>query len=71
MTDAERDILAKHRRGLPITADDVVQTITTEAELEGFRAGLRLRGALTADALTAIETRRFQLQKSKGVTWRS
>lgn len=70
VTEAEQDILDKSRRGLPIMPWDVCRTITTEAELEGYRAGLKLRGALTTDAMTAIEQRRFQLQKAKGVTWR-
>ena len=63
--------LEKARRGMPITAEDVCATITSEAELEGYRARLKLRGALSADAMSAIETRRYQLQKQKGVTWRS
>ncbi len=71
MSDAQQDILDKARRGLPITEWDVCRTITTEAELESYRAGLRLRGALTRDAITAIEQRRFQLQKAKGVSWRT
>ncbi len=71
VTDAQQDILDKARRGLPITEWDVCRTIECEAELESYRAGLRLRGALTPDAMRAIEQRRFQLQKAKGVTWRS
>lgn len=71
VTDAQRDILDKARRGLPITPEDVCRTIECEVELESYRAGLRLRGALTTDAMTAIEQRRFQLQRAKGVTWRT
>lgn len=67
----EQEVLEKARRGLPITAVDVCRTITTEAELESYRAGLKLRGALTTDAMSAIEQRRAQLQKAKGVSWRS
>lgn len=70
MTEAERDILDKSRRGMPITTADICATITTEAELASFQAGLKLRGAMTGEAIQAIEQRRHQLQKAKGVSWR-
>lgn len=59
-------ILAKVRAGKQITHDDVAGTITTLEELEAYRLGLRGRGALTTDALAAIEARRFVLQRGVG-----
>ena len=67
----EREILEKARRGHEISTADICTTIACEAELESFRAGLKLRGALTGEAMHAIEQRRYQLQKAKGVSWRS
>ena len=67
----ERDIIEKAKRGLPISAADICTTIFTEAELESFKAGMKHHGRLTGEALTAIEKRRHQLQKAKGVSWRS
>ena len=67
----EREIIEKAKRGLPISTADICSTITSEAELESFRAGMKHHGRLTGEALTAIEKRRFQLQKAEGVSWRS
>lgn len=64
-------LIAAWRKGREADISDVVATIETEVEIESFRAGLKLRGALTGEAMQAIEQRRYQLQKAKGVSWRS
>lgn len=71
MVSARDRLLAAWRARIDPDFRDIVETIETEAELASFHAGLRLRGALTTDAMTAIEQRRFQLQRAKGVTWRT
>lgn len=57
--------------GVDASVLDVVATITTEAELASYVAGMKHRAAYTDEVAHAVETRRFQLQKSKGVSWRS
>ena len=68
---ARDNLLHAWRMGREADPADTVETITTEAELEMYRVRLRDRGALTDAALFAIERRRHQLQKAKGVSWRS
>ena len=61
MTHAQTHLLAKARAGQPITPDDVVPTITSRDELAAYRDGLKLRGALTADAMQAVQRRAKQM----------
>ena len=70
MTDAERDVLAKFRLGSHITHADTCATITTQVELQQYRIGLQQRGALTSEAMGAIERRRAMLQRDLGVRGR-
>lgn len=60
---AQERALAKIRRGQPLTSDDKVNTITSLPELDAYLAGLKSRGALTTDDMTAIERRRGELSK--------
>ena len=60
-------ILAKIRRGEPLTEAEKCAGITSETELEQYRLGLRNGGRLTADAMQAIEVRRRELLVAKGV----
>ena len=60
---AQERALAKIRRGQPLTADDKVNTITSLPELDAYMDGLKRRGALTTDDMTAIERRRGELSK--------
>lgn len=66
-TTDEIALLLKARRGQTITPEDTCATIGSEAELEEYRLGLRLRGALTDEASRAIAHRRVELQRAKGV----
>jgi hypothetical protein len=61
MTLAEQHLLALARAGLMPTPADVVQTITSPAEMAGCEAGLVSRGAKNGDALAAIEGRKQQM----------
>jgi hypothetical protein len=61
MTYATDHILAKLRAGQVITPADTVQTIETADEMTAYSDGLKARGALTADALQAIERRVKQM----------
>lgn len=61
MTSPTEDILALIRSGGTPTPDMTCATITTTVELECYRLGLRERGALTSDAVHAIEARRKAL----------
>ncbi len=70
MTESERIILDKHRRGEHITPEDTCATISTQVELQEYRIGLQQRGALTSEAMGAIERRRAALQRDQGVRGR-
>ena len=61
MTEAQADLLHKARNGIAITASDVCRTITSPEELDGYRDGLKRRGALNGDAISAIEDRRHAM----------
>lgn len=43
------------------TPEQIVQTITSHDELNGFYEGLRARGRLTDEAVEAIKRRREEL----------
>lgn len=68
---ARDNLLHAWRTGSEPHPRDVCATITTEAELQHYIAGLKLRGVYDNEAAHAVETRRFQLQQAKGVSWRS
>lgn len=68
---ARDNLLHAWRTGSEPHPRDVCATITTEAELASYAAGLRVRGVYDKEAENAVETRRFQLQRDKGVSWRS
>lgn len=57
----EQRILDAVRAGHPVTHAMTCDTITTAQELDAYRSGIRGRGALTADAIKAIERRRGEL----------
>lgn len=52
----------KWRRGVPVTLEDKLETVTSTAELDGFRDQMRRDGRLTTDALAAIERRRMEIR---------
>jgi len=52
----------KWRRGLPVTIEDKLETVTSAEELDGFRDQMRRDGRLTTDALAAIERRRLEIR---------
>lgn len=60
---AQERALRKIRRGQPLTADDKAGTITSREELDAYEAGLKRRGAMTADDMAAILRRRGELGK--------
>lgn len=68
---ARDNLLHAWRAGREPDFKDIVATINTEAEIAEFTAGLKLRGVYDNEAAHAVETRRFQLQQAKGVSWRS
>ena len=67
MTPAEAAIIAKARRNEPITPADTCATIETETELKLYEIGVKQSGGYTTDAAKAIEARRKELQRRKGV----
>lgn len=52
----------KWRRGLPVTLEDKLETVTCTEELDGFTDQMRRDGRLTTDALSAIERRRLEIR---------
>ena len=52
----------KWRRGVPVTLEDKLETVTSAEELDGFRDQMRRDGRLTTDALAAIERRRLEIR---------
>jgi hypothetical protein len=62
MTPAERALLAKARRGDPITIADKMAVITERADVEWFKIGLRDQKLDTPEALAACELRKAQLE---------
>lgn len=67
---ARDNLLHAWRTGSEPHPRDVCATITTEAELQHYAEGLKTRRVYDGEAASAIEQRRFQIQKAKGVTWR-
>jgi len=62
MTPAEEKLLAKARRGLPITAADKLSVITERGDVEWFKIGLRDQKLDTPEALAACEARKAELE---------
>ena len=70
MVSARDNLLHAWRTGSEPHPRDVCATITTEVELQSYVEGLKARGVYDNEAAHAVETRRFQLQRDKGVSWR-
>ena len=62
MTPAEEALLAKARRGLPITVTDKLSVITERGDVEWFKIGLRDQKLDTPEALAACYLRKAQLE---------
>lgn len=54
--------ISKWRRGVPVTLEDKLETVTSADELDGFTDQMRRDGRLTTDALAAIERRRMEIR---------
>lgn len=67
---ARDNLLHAWRTGSEPHPRDVCATITTEAELASYVAGLKHRGVYDGEAAHAVEVRRHQLQRAKGVRGR-
>lgn len=67
MSSAAETLRRIWRAGGVPTPDEVCADIETETELEAYRAGMRLRGGLSDDVLSAIARRKVALQRAKGV----
>lgn len=61
---AESALLAKLRRGEPVTVLDHIPTIDCAEELEAFRLALIGNGRMTPDAQTAIYRRQMQIERA-------
>ena len=59
------NILAALRAGGIVTPDMTCATIGSVEELDAYRAGLQSRGALTHEAVHAIEARRKALDRGR------
>lgn len=62
-TAAEDALLAKARRGAPITIEDKLSVIGRAADVDWFREGLRDFGLDTPEALAACARRKVDLQR--------
>lgn len=60
---AEEALLAKARRGAPITVEDKLSVIDSAADVDWFRAGLREFRLDTPEALAACARRKADLQR--------
>lgn len=60
---AEQTLLAKHRAGHPITADDHIATLDSAEEVDAFRAGLAGCGRLTEELIQACARRKVQIAR--------
>lgn len=61
MTPAQRDILAKSRRGEPITVLDKLRTMESREELAAFEAGVKRQINWTDEHQAAFDLRRREL----------
>jgi hypothetical protein len=62
MTESERNLLARARTGIAVTAADVCATIDSLAELAGYEAAMKAAAAMDGEVLQAIMARRRQLR---------
>lgn len=63
MTRAEAALLAKARRGEAVTLLDKLSVITSAADVDWFRDGLREQGLGTPEAVAACARRKIDLMK--------
>lgn len=65
MTSAERALLAKARRGEPLTVDDRLSVIDSVGDVDWFKAGLQIQRLDTPEALGAVARRKAEIQKAR------
>lgn len=65
MTGAEAALLAKARRGAPITIEDKLSVVVTEGDVDWFREGLRDFGLATPEALAACARRKADIARGR------
>jgi hypothetical protein len=62
-TRAEDALLAKARRGAPITVEDKLSVIDSALDVDWFRAGLRDLGLQTAETDAACARRKVEIMR--------